>query len=57
MGAYDALPQDRLVEVIAKVIKPQERTYCLRQYAVVQRTARGHIRRSFRRHVSPVVCP
>ncbi|KAM7147543.1 telomerase reverse transcriptase [Molossus nigricans] len=52
MGAYDALPQDRLVEVIANIVKPQEHTYCLRQYAVVQRTARGHIRRSFKRHVS-----
>ncbi|XP_008160037.2 telomerase reverse transcriptase isoform X1 [Eptesicus fuscus] len=52
MGAYDALPQDRLVEVIANVIKPQEHTYCLRQYAVVQRTAHGRVRKSFKRHVS-----
>uniref|UniRef100_G1PKR5 Telomerase reverse transcriptase n=1 Tax=Myotis lucifugus TaxID=59463 RepID=G1PKR5_MYOLU len=52
MGAYDALPQDRLVEVIANVIQPQEHTYCLRQYAVVQRTARGRVRKSFKRHVS-----
>ncbi|KAK1345260.1 hypothetical protein QTO34_013970 [Cnephaeus nilssonii] len=52
MGAYDALPQDRLVEVIAHVIKPQEHTYCLRQYAVVQRTAHGRVRKSFKRHVS-----
>lgn len=63
MGAYDALPQDRLVEVIANVIKPQEHTYCLRQYAVVQRTAHGRVRKSFKRHVRPVgvcheeVCP
>ncbi|KAM5328659.1 telomerase reverse transcriptase isoform 3-T4 [Glossophaga mutica] len=52
MGAYDALPQSRLVEVIANVIRPQEHTYCLRQYAVVQRTTHGHIRKSFKRHVS-----
>ncbi|XP_016067684.1 PREDICTED: telomerase reverse transcriptase [Miniopterus natalensis] len=52
MGAYDALPQDRLVEVIANIIKPQEHTYCLRQYAVVQRTAHGHVRKSFKRHVA-----
>ncbi|XP_045042162.2 telomerase reverse transcriptase isoform X2 [Desmodus rotundus] len=52
MGAYDALPQNRLVEVIANVIEPQEHTYCLRQYAVVQRTAHGHVRKSFKRHVS-----
>ncbi|KAI5938856.1 Telomerase reverse transcriptase [Manis javanica] len=52
MGAYDALPQDRLVEVIASVIRPQENTYCVRQYAVVRRTARGHVRKAFKRHVS-----
>ncbi|XP_036166405.1 telomerase reverse transcriptase isoform X2 [Myotis myotis] len=52
MGAYDALPQNRLVEVIANVIQPQEHTYCLRQYAMVQRTARGRVRKSFKRHVS-----
>lgn len=63
MGAYDALPHDRLVEVIANVIQPQEHTYCLRQYAVVQRTACGRVRKSFKRHVRPVgvcheeVCP
>ncbi|XP_029796960.1 telomerase reverse transcriptase isoform X2 [Suricata suricatta] len=51
-GAYDALPQDKLVEVIANVIRPQENTYCVRQYAVVQRTAQGHVRKSFKRHVS-----
>lgn len=56
MGAYDALPQDRLVEVIANVLQPQEHTYCLRQYAVVQRTARGRIRKSFKRHVRLWVC-
>ncbi|XP_021542783.1 telomerase reverse transcriptase isoform X2 [Neomonachus schauinslandi] len=51
-GAYDALPQDRLVEVIANVIRPQENTYCVRQYAMVRRTAQGHVRKSFKRHVS-----
>ncbi|XP_027945813.1 telomerase reverse transcriptase isoform X3 [Eumetopias jubatus] len=51
-GAYDALPQDRLVEVIANVIRPQENTYCVRQYAVVRRTAQGHVRKSFKRHSS-----
>ena len=52
-GAYDALPQDRLAKVIANVIRPHENSYCVRQYAVVQRTARGHVRKSFKRHVSP----
>ncbi|XP_024906273.1 telomerase reverse transcriptase [Pteropus alecto] len=51
-GAYDALPQDRLEEVVASVIRPREHTYCVRQYAVLQRTAHGHIRKSFKRHVS-----
>ncbi|XP_045855832.1 telomerase reverse transcriptase isoform X2 [Meles meles] len=51
-GAYDALPQDRLAEVVANVLRPHENTYCLRRYAVVRRTAQGHVRRSFRRHVS-----
>ncbi|XP_030188978.1 telomerase reverse transcriptase isoform X9 [Lynx canadensis] len=54
-GAYDALPQDKLVEVIANVIRPQENTYCVRQYAVVQRTAQGRVRKSFKRHVSTFV--
>uniref|UniRef100_A0A8C7CE57 Telomerase reverse transcriptase n=1 Tax=Neovison vison TaxID=452646 RepID=A0A8C7CE57_NEOVI len=51
-GAYDALPQDRLAEVVANVLRPHENTYCLRRYAVVRRTAQGHVRRSFKRHVS-----
>ncbi|XP_015980177.2 telomerase reverse transcriptase isoform X2 [Rousettus aegyptiacus] len=51
-GAYDALPQDRLEEVVASVIRPREHTYCVRQYAVLQRTAHGHVRKSFKRQVS-----
>ncbi|XP_013361352.1 PREDICTED: telomerase reverse transcriptase [Chinchilla lanigera] len=51
-GAYDALPQDKVAEVVAKVLRPWENTYCVRRYTVVQRAARGHVRRSFRRHVS-----
>ncbi|XP_069411853.1 telomerase reverse transcriptase isoform X2 [Ovis canadensis] len=51
VGAYDALPQDRLAEVIADVLQPQENTYCVRRCAVV-RTARGRVCKSFRRHVS-----
>ncbi|XP_003802062.1 telomerase reverse transcriptase isoform X2 [Otolemur garnettii] len=53
-GAYDTIPQARLVEVIASVIKPQENTYCVRRYAVVRRTAHGHVRKSFKTHVSTV---
>lgn len=52
-GAYDALPQDRLLEVVANVIRPHESTYCVRQCAVLRRTARGHVRKSFQTHVSP----
>ncbi|XP_012519176.1 PREDICTED: telomerase reverse transcriptase isoform X2 [Propithecus coquereli] len=51
-GAYDAIPQGRLAEVVASVIRPQENTYCVRRYAVVRRTAHGHVRKSFKRHVS-----
>ncbi|KAM9253402.1 telomerase reverse transcriptase [Dugong dugon] len=51
-GAYDAIPHNKLVEVIANVIKPQENIYCIRRYAVVQKTAQGYIRKSFKRHVS-----
>ncbi|KAM7231415.1 hypothetical protein CapIbe_017860 [Capra ibex] len=51
VGAYDALPQDRLAEVIANVLQPQENTYCVRHCAVV-RTARGRMWKSFKRHVS-----
>ncbi|KAM6157019.1 telomerase reverse transcriptase [Erethizon dorsatum] len=51
-GAYDALPQDKVAEVVANVLRPWENTYCVRRYTVVQRAARGHTRRSFRRHVS-----
>ncbi|XP_062943554.1 telomerase reverse transcriptase isoform X2 [Cynocephalus volans] len=51
-GAYDTIPQDRLVEVIASIMQPPENTYCVRRYAVVQRTAHGHVRKVFRRHVS-----
>lgn len=56
MGAYDTLPQDRLLEVVANVIQPPEHTYCTRHYAVVQRAAHGHVRKSFRRHVRPKGC-
>ena len=52
MGAYDALPQDKLAEVIANVLQPQENTYCVRHCAMV-RTARGRMRKSFKRHVRP----
>ena len=52
MGAYDALPQDRLAEVVANVLRPQEHTYCVRHCAVV-RAARGRMWKTFRRHVRP----
>uniref|UniRef100_A0A2R9A661 Telomerase reverse transcriptase n=1 Tax=Pan paniscus TaxID=9597 RepID=A0A2R9A661_PANPA len=50
-GAYDTIPQDRLTEVIASIIKPQN-TYCVRRYAVVQKAAHGHVRKAFKSHVS-----
>ncbi|XP_006872442.1 PREDICTED: telomerase reverse transcriptase isoform X2 [Chrysochloris asiatica] len=51
-GAYDTIPHNKLVEVVANVIKPQENVYCVRRYAIVQKTAQGYIRKSFKRHVS-----
>ncbi|XP_043832231.1 telomerase reverse transcriptase [Dromiciops gliroides] len=52
-GAYDTLPHDKLVEVIASIIKPQEKkVYCIRRYAVVQKNAYGNVQKSFKRHVS-----
>ncbi|XP_012869282.1 PREDICTED: telomerase reverse transcriptase [Dipodomys ordii] len=51
-GAYEALPHDRLAEVVARAIRPRENTYCIRHYAVVQRAVQGRVHRSFRRHVS-----
>ncbi|ELR57435.1 Telomerase reverse transcriptase, partial [Bos mutus] len=56
VGAYDALPQDKLAEVIANVLQPQENTYCVRHCAMV-RTARGRMRKSFKRHVRPTGPP
>lgn len=54
--AYDTLPHDRLLQLVANVIGPPEHTYCMRQYAVVQRSACGHVRKSFKRHVRPKGC-
>ncbi|XP_042551185.1 telomerase reverse transcriptase [Dipodomys spectabilis] len=51
-GAYEALPHDRLAEVVARAIRPRENTYCIRHYAVVQGAVQGRVHRSFRRHVS-----
>uniref|UniRef100_A0A8C0WZD1 Telomerase reverse transcriptase n=1 Tax=Castor canadensis TaxID=51338 RepID=A0A8C0WZD1_CASCN len=51
-GAYDAIPQDRLMEVVAGIIRPLKNTYCVRRYAVVRRAARGRVHKSFRSHVS-----
>ncbi|XP_021089916.1 telomerase reverse transcriptase isoform X1 [Mesocricetus auratus] len=51
-GAYDAIPQDKLVEVIANMIRHPDNSYCIRQYAVVQRDRQGQIHKSFRRQVS-----
>ncbi|XP_048193287.1 telomerase reverse transcriptase-like [Perognathus longimembris pacificus] len=51
-GAYESIPRDRLVEVVARAIRPGENTYCIRCYAIVQRAFGGHIHRSFRRQAS-----
>ncbi|NWV55065.1 TERT transcriptase, partial [Daphoenositta chrysoptera] len=51
--AYDAIPHNKLVEVISRVLKPERRTvYCIRRYAVVMVTQSGKAKRRYRRHVS-----
>ncbi|XP_072461458.1 telomerase reverse transcriptase isoform X2 [Notamacropus eugenii] len=51
-GAYDTIPHDKLVEVISSIIKPEEnKVYCIRRYAVVQKNAHGNIQKAFKRHV------
>lgn len=52
-GAYDAIPQGKLVEVVANMIRHSESTYCIRQYAVVRRDSQGQVHKSFRRQVRP----
>ncbi|XP_052015823.1 telomerase reverse transcriptase isoform X2 [Apodemus sylvaticus] len=51
-GAYDAISQDKLVEVVANMIRHSERMYCIRQYAVVRRDSQGQVHKSFRKQVS-----
>ncbi|NP_001269394.1 telomerase reverse transcriptase [Ornithorhynchus anatinus] len=52
-GAYDTIPHDKLVEVISRILKPEDETvYCIQRYAVIQKTAKGSVRKTFRRHVS-----
>ncbi|EDL37055.1 telomerase reverse transcriptase isoform 1 [Mus musculus] len=51
-GAYDAIPQGKLVEVVANMIRHSESTYCIRQYAVVRRDSQGQVHKSFRRQVT-----
>ncbi|KAG8512384.1 Telomerase reverse transcriptase [Galemys pyrenaicus] len=50
-GAYDALPQDKLEEVVARVIRPEESIYCVRRYATVRSAACRRMHRSFGCHV------
>ncbi|XP_055003451.1 telomerase reverse transcriptase [Sorex araneus] len=51
-GAYDTLPQDKLVQVVARALGPRDGTYCERRYAVVQGGPHGRARRAFKTHVS-----
>ncbi|NXG49097.1 TERT transcriptase, partial [Psilopogon haemacephalus] len=51
--AYDTIPHQKLVEVIAQILKPERRTvYCIRRYAVIMVTTSGKARKLYRRHVS-----
>ncbi|XP_006990067.2 telomerase reverse transcriptase isoform X1 [Peromyscus maniculatus bairdii] len=51
-GAYDAIPQDKLVEVVGNMIRHSKNTYCIRQYAVVRKGCQGQVYKSFRKQVS-----
>ncbi|XP_058536166.1 telomerase reverse transcriptase isoform X3 [Ochotona princeps] len=51
-GAFDTIPQDRLVDVMARVLQHSERTYCMRRFATVRRAPLGCIHKSFKTHVS-----
>ncbi|XP_074841572.1 telomerase reverse transcriptase [Carettochelys insculpta] len=52
-GAYDAIPHDKLVEVVSQIVDPEKRTiYCIRRYAVIKINMSGQIKKYYRRHVS-----
>ncbi|XP_029445789.1 telomerase reverse transcriptase [Rhinatrema bivittatum] len=52
-GAYDTIPLDKLEDVVSNIIAPKEENrYCIRRYATVWRDSNGHIRKSYKRHVS-----
>ncbi|XP_055991062.1 telomerase reverse transcriptase [Sorex fumeus] len=51
-GAYDTLPQDKVVQVVARALQPRDGTYCERRYAVVQGGPHGLARRAFKTNVS-----
>ncbi|XP_069814636.1 telomerase reverse transcriptase isoform X2 [Dendropsophus ebraccatus] len=54
--AYDTIPHTKLEKVISKVINPEiEEVYCIRRYALLWLDSHGHIRKSFKRHVSNLV--
>ncbi|XP_015278276.1 PREDICTED: telomerase reverse transcriptase-like, partial [Gekko japonicus] len=52
-GAYDTIPHRKVVEVIARILGPDNKTsYCIRRYAVIIRAKNGQIIKRYRRHVS-----
>ncbi|XP_075777631.1 telomerase reverse transcriptase isoform X2 [Pelodiscus sinensis] len=52
-GAYDAIPHDKLVDVISQILDPEKKTvYFIRRYAVIKINMNGQIRKYYRRHVS-----
>lgn len=56
-GAYDTLPQDKLLQVVAKALSAWD-TYCERRYAVVWGAPHGHASMAFKTHVrdAAVLC-
>ncbi|XP_077166666.1 telomerase reverse transcriptase isoform X2 [Paroedura picta] len=51
--AYDSIPTQKVVDVIAQILGPGNKTsYCIRCYAVILRAKNGQIIKRYRRHVS-----
>lgn len=55
-GAYDTIPHWKVLEVIARILGPNNKSnYCIRRYAVIVRMKNGQIITKYRRHVRPAL--
>ncbi|XP_060047097.1 telomerase reverse transcriptase isoform X3 [Erinaceus europaeus] len=50
-GAFDALPRDKLLQVVARALRPRRSSYFVRHYALVPGARAGQPQRAFRSHV------